>query len=92
MDGERRGTRWEQWQHHLPGYALPCCIPVALQAQEPDAHVRPTAIDLGDIALLPREAIIMGMWIAPPTKRSLGPGLHTQPFRWLGRSVARPFE
>lgn len=75
----------------FPASALPCCIPVALQAQEPDAHVRPTAIDLGDIALLPREAIIMGMWIGPPVKRSLG-SRFAQPFRWLGRTVARPFE
>ena len=74
----------------FPASALPCCVPIALDAQEKRVDVRPSSIDMGDIVLEPREAMMMGMWIETiPAKQSLARRAGA-PFRWVGRQVSRP--
>lgn len=75
----------------VPATALPCCVPIALEVNEEPVIVRPTTIDVGDIVLAPREAMMMGMWIeTTPAKQSLARRAGA-PFRWVGRQLARPF-
>lgn len=75
----------------FPASALPCCVPIALEAQEKGAVVRPSSIDMGDIVLVPNEAIMMGLWIeTTPAKQSLARRAGA-PFRWVGRQVSKPF-
>lgn len=82
--------------HHVgstvvPARALPCCVPIALEVNVEPVTVRLTAIDVGDIVLEPREAIMMGLWIeTTPAKQSLVRRAGA-PFRWVGRQVSRPF-
>ena len=76
----------------VPASALPCCVPIALEPSEEPVIVRPTTIDVGDVVLQPREAIMMGLWIeSTPVKQSLAQRAGA-PFRWIGRQVGRPFQ
>lgn len=76
----------------VPASALPCCVPIALEPSEEPVIVRPTTIDVGDVVLQPREAIMMGLWIeSTPVKQSLARRAGA-PFRWIGRQVGRPFQ
>lgn len=75
----------------VPSRALPCCVPIALEVNEEPVTLAPTPIDLGDVVLPTREIFLMGDFSAVPiTPPSLGERV-AQPFRWMGRQLARPF-